>query len=214
MALSGLLAFGYLLLVTKPPSLLRTLVKTASIGVLAGLAAFTGGPILLVAALTLSALGDAFLAHDGDGPFMAGLGSFLAAHVAYVALFAGLGDSLGGGFSALPVWPAVAMVAFALAVGAALVRRAGALAVPVAVYVCAILSMGLAALTLPLQGWGALVLAGALAFMASDSLLGTEKFLLGAASGLRRFTTPAVWCLYWAGQAAIFLGVIRLALAA
>jgi uncharacterized membrane protein YhhN len=45
--------------------------------------------------LALSALGDAFLAHEGDAAFLGGLGSFLAAHILYAVLFiVSVGDGL------------------------------------------------------------------------------------------------------------------------
>ena len=70
------------------------------------------------------------------------------------------------------------------------------LAVPVAVYVLAIAVMGFGAATI-----GGLVLLGAAMFMASDAILGAEKFLLPDEHGLLRATASAVWILYFAGQA-------------
>jgi uncharacterized membrane protein YhhN len=63
--------------------------------------------------------------------------------------------------------------------------------------------MGLGGLTL-----GGLVLLGAVLFMASDAILGSEKFLMTDTSPLRRFTSPAVWVLYYAGQLLITLGLL------
>ena len=60
---------------------------------------------------------------------------------------------------------------------AALWRRVGpSLRVPIAVYVAAILAMGISALTTS-YAW---VIGGAVLFMASDGLLATERFLLAA----------------------------------
>jgi uncharacterized membrane protein YhhN len=209
--LAAAAAMLYLVMVFQPPSMRRTLIKAGSTGLLAVLAYRAGGPDFLVAALGFSAIGDAALAQIGtDGRdaddaaggeklFLMGLGAFLAAHLCFAWLFAGMGTTPGsGGLAAIAV-----ICAFALAFGAIMVRRAGALAVPVAVYVAAIAAMGVSSATV-----GGLVVAGAVLFMASDTLLGAEKFLIAGDAPQRRFTTPAVWVLYWTGQAMITVGVL------
>src|SRR5918994_1958522 len=80
-------AVVYGLILNTRETLLRSAVKTLAVALLAALAAIQGGPLLLIAALALSALGDAFLSRDGDKAFLGGLASFLAAHLAYIALF-------------------------------------------------------------------------------------------------------------------------------
>ena len=196
----SLLGFGvYLFVLDQPPSLKRTIAKTVAVGVLAALAFLAGGPVLLVVALALSAAGDAFLAHEGDPAFLGGLGSFLLAHIAYAVLFIGAGT----GLAAAPVSGVVAVVVFALVMGTLMVRNAGPLALPVAVYVLAIAVMGLGGVTL-----GGLVLLGAALFMASDAILGSEKFLMPETSSLRRISAPAVWMFYYAGQALITLSLL------
>jgi uncharacterized membrane protein YhhN len=173
---------------------------------LAVLAAMQGGPLLLVAALGLSAIGDAFLSRDGEKAFLGGLTSFLAGHVAYVALFA----RSGGGLRLLGAesWRgaiALAMAAFSVVMLAALWRRVGPqLRIPIAVYVAAILAMGISALTTG-SAW---VIAGAVLFIASDGLLATERFLLAAISPQRLWMRYAVWMLYYAAQLAITLGFL------
>ena len=189
----------YLALLNQPTSLKRTIAKTVAVGALAVLAFHLGGPVLLVLALALSAAGDAFLAHEGDPAFLGGLGSFLLAHIAYAVLFV----VSGPGLAAAPVPGIVAVVVFALVMGTLMIRNAGALAAPVAAYLLAICVMGLGGVTL-----GGLVLLGAALFMASDAILGSEKFLMSGTSPLRRLTAPAVWVLYYAGQALITLGLL------
>jgi uncharacterized membrane protein YhhN len=186
-------------LLNKAPALGRTVAKTMAVGALSGLAFHAGGPALLIVALALSALGDAFLAHEGEAAFLGGLGSFLAAHIAYAVLFI----VSGPGFADASVPGLLAMVVFGVGMGTLMVRKAGALAVPVAAYVAAISVMGLGGVTL-----GGLVLLGAVLFMASDAILGSEKFLMSEASSLRRLTSPAVWVLYYAGQLLITLGLL------
>lgn len=199
LVLSALGFLIYLVLLGQKTSLKRTVAKTVAVGALAVLAFHAGGPLLLVLALALSAAGDAFLAHEGDPAFLGGLGSFLLAHIAYAVLLL----SSGPGLSAAPVPGVLAVVAFALVMGTLMVRNAGPLALPVAAYVLAIAVMGLGGVTL-----GGMVLLGAALFMASDAILGSEKFLISESSPARRLTGPAVWVLYYAGQALITLGLL------
>ncbi|TIP55997.1 lysoplasmalogenase family protein, partial [Mesorhizobium sp.] len=73
-----------------------------------------GGPWLLIAALALSAIGDALLSRDGEKAFVGGLAGFLAAHGLYIALFVRAGD--GGGLFLAEPWRAAiagAMAVFA-----------------------------------------------------------------------------------------------------
>lgn len=199
LVLSALGFLIYLVLLGQKTSLKRTIAKTVAVGALAVLAFHGGGPLLLVLALALSAAGDAFLAHEGDPAFLGGLGSFLLAHIAYAVLLL----SSGPGLSAAPVPGVLAVVVFALVMGTLMVRNAGPLALPVAAYVLAIAVMGLGGVTL-----GGMVLLGAALFMASDAILGSEKFLISESSPARRLTGPAVWLLYYAGQTLITLGLL------
>lgn len=204
--ISAAAAFLYAMMLPRSPSWRRTAAKTVAVGMLAVLAVAEQGPTLLVAALALSALGDAFLAQDGERPFLAGLASFLAAHVAYVALFWLAGDGLAALFpEAWRIGLALAMAVFSAVVLARLwPALPGGMRVPVAVYVAAILGMGASSLTLAVP----LAILGAVAFMASDAILATERFLLTAGSPQRRWTGQAVWWLYWGAQVAITLAFL------
>lgn len=204
--LSAVAAFLYLMMLRRSPSWRRTVAKTAAVTLLAMLAWFEGGPLLLVAALGLSAAGDAFLAREGERPFLSGLASFLAAHLAYVALFVIV--SAGPGILAEEPWRAAIAVA-AIASAAFVLRRlwpvvGPALRMPILAYVAAIVAMCLAALTTPAP----VVALGAVLFMASDTILAVERFLLPPASVHRTWTGPAVWLLYYAAQALITLGFL------
>lgn len=196
----------YVLALELSPRLARSAAKTLAVALLAALAVMQGGPLLLVAALALSAAGDAFLSRDGEKAFLGGLASFLAAHVAYVALFL----EAGGGIGLLAAEPwrgaiALVMAAFVIVMLAALWRRVGPpLRIPIAVYVAAILAMGISALTTGYP-W---VIAGAVLFMASDGLLAAERFLLTAISPHRVWMRYAVWVLYYSAQLAITLGFL------
>ncbi|WP_192251551.1 lysoplasmalogenase family protein [Mesorhizobium silamurunense] len=196
----------YVLALELSPRLARSAAKTLAVGLLAALAVMQGGPLLLVAALALSAAGDAFLSGDGEKAFLGGLASFLAAHVAYVALFL----EAGGGIGLLTAesWRGaivLALAIFVIVMLAALWRRVGpALRIPIAVYVAAILAMGISALT-TFHTW---VITGAVLFVASDGLLAAERFLLAAISPHRVWMRYAVWVLYYAAQLAITLGFL------
>jgi uncharacterized membrane protein YhhN len=129
----------------------------------------------LVVALALSTLGDVFLMLRGDRSelFLAGLGAFLCAHVAYVVAFGfeGLersGVLLGVALAALLVLGVGRPVAAAV--------RAGdepGMAGPVTAYVLVIATMVLAAAG---TGDGRAV-AGALLFAGSDSLIARQRFV-------------------------------------
>jgi uncharacterized membrane protein YhhN len=204
--LSMAAAFLYLFMLRRPPSLRRTLVKTACVALLALLAWIVAGPPLLVLALALGAAGDALLAQEGEGYFLGGLVAFLAAHLAYLWLFA----AAGGGMAAIASDPArIALALGLLAFGAAMTRLllphvAGPIRLPVAAYVVVIIAMCIAALTLDRP----LVIAGALLFAASDTVLAWEKFRLAPEAPERVATAPAVWVLYVAAQLLITLGLL------
>ncbi|RUU15683.1 lysoplasmalogenase [Mesorhizobium sp. M7A.T.Ca.TU.009.01.3.2] len=189
-----------------PPTLARSAAKTLAVAMLAVLAGLQGGPLLLVAALALSAAGDAFLSRDGEKAFLGGLASFLVAHIVYVALFL----RSGGGLGVLGAEPwrgaiALAMALFVVIMLAALWRRVGPrLRIPITVYIAAILAMGISALTTS-NMW---VIGGAVLFMVSDGLLATEKFLVAAISLHRAWMRFAVWALYYAAQLATTLGFL------
>jgi uncharacterized membrane protein YhhN len=204
--LSAVAAILYLFLTRRPSSFRRTAVKTASTALLGVLVLVEGGPLLLAAALFLSALGDLFLAEEGERTFLAGLGSFLLAHLVYVVLF----GMAGGGAAALAAEPwRIAAAALVAIFAAGMFRRLrpalpGDMVVPVAVYVVAILAMGLAALTLP----SIAVIAGAVLFIASDAILAAGRFLIPAGSPRQAIVAPAVWSLYYAAQVSITLGFL------
>jgi len=192
-------ALAYLAMTARPASLMRSAVKTASVALLALMVLVSGGPVLLVLALALCALGDWLLSRETEATFMAGVGAFAAGHLAYVALFLTHPASDTGQLAAQ--WPLVAgLAALGLVMASLLAPRAGDLKGPVLAYVPIILGMGLAALTLPQAGVLAWVLPAAAAFIASDMILATEKFLLPPGHPALRLTPYLVWPLYWGAQ--------------
>lgn len=189
-----------------PPRLSRSAARALAVAMLAVLVVQQGGPWLLVAALGVSAVGDALLSRDGEKAFLGGTASFLAAHVLYVVLFLRAGGGLG--LLLAEPWRAAIVLAMAVSVLAmvfALRRRVGpALRLPIGVHAAALLAMGIAALTLNSVG----VIGGIVLLMLSDGLHAAEKFLLSALSPHRVWMRYAVWALYYVGQLAITLGFL------
>lgn len=195
--ISLIAAVLYLLMLKQETSWRLSAIKTSATALLAIIAWHMNGPALLVAGLALSALGDFFLSRDGEKAFFAGLVSFLAAHVAYIMLFAGVGQ----GPAVLLSTPLVLAAAILIAVSLALVRIilrhvSGQLRLPVMIYCTALVLMGLTAFATERS----LIIAGAVMFVASDAILAWEKFVEPAASARKPPMRLAVWVLYYAAQ--------------
>lgn len=203
-ALATGLAAYYLMRVADPPGRTRTMVKVLSVVALALVALIGDGYLLLVLALALCAVGDGFLAQKGEAPLRCGMLAFGLGHLVYVVLFANQGGGIADSFVRIVLQLAVAGAAVALA--AWLWPDLGALRVPVTIYMVLVSLTALLALGLPDSLW--LVTIGALLFMTSDALLAGELFKLPEDSPARRWSTPAVWLLYWGGQAAITAGFL------
>lgn len=124
---------------------------------------------MVLRGLVFSLAGDVFLMLDPP-KFEAGLGSFLVAHLCYIAGFAVVGVSGAVVGVALP-----GVVAAAIVIGRPVLAGVGpsALRVPVALYMAVISAMVLAAAG---SGrWWAV--AGALLFYASDACIALNKFV-------------------------------------
>jgi uncharacterized membrane protein YhhN len=156
---------------------------------------------ILAAALSLSCLGDVLLHVGGRRSFLLGLGAFLLAHVAYVALFARRWPR--------PLRPApgrlvlaAAVVLYAAAFTAWLAPGLESLSVPVLAYAAAITAMAVAAI---FAGFSTpLVVMGALLFVLSDSLIAAGRFRAAVPlAGL------LIWPAYYLGQYLITMGVLR-----
>jgi uncharacterized membrane protein YhhN len=192
------------LLIRRPVSPVRTVIKTCAVGAIAVLAFVIGAPIALIAALGFCAVGDAFLAGDPKRWLPLGLGAFLIGHLIYIWLFL----HNAGGMAALAAepWRIIAVAA----VGAAGVTMLtwlwgslGRMRIAVAVYTIALTVMAGVALTLPRWLWPAMP--GAVDFMASDALLAAQLFK-GRGSA---WSSQAVWWLYFAAQALIAWAYLR-----
>jgi uncharacterized membrane protein YhhN len=120
-------------------------------------------------ALALGTAGDVALLGDSDTAFTAGLGSFLAGHLAWVQA---LRRREGGGFLRRRPAAAVPYLAAFAGLNAYLWPRTGKDRVPVLVYSAALLGTALVAL----DTGKARTAAGGALFMVSDTLLALEKF--------------------------------------
>ncbi len=203
-------ALAYWRWVLEPTDLLRSLVKTLSVALLALIAVIMGQGLLAVA-LSLCAIGDAFLSRDGPRSFGAGVFSFAAGHVVYVTLFLSVPEADA---NRLIQTPQAFAVLGLLALGGIMTLRilpaAGHLRMAVALYIPVILSMSLAALALPPSFATGLILVGAALFLMSDSLLAVETFLLKKEDALSHVLARIVWPTYWGAQAlflAAFTGI-------
>ena len=131
------------------------------------------GP-LIVAGLVCSLAGDVFLMLPRDR-FVAGLASFLFAHVFYIAAFTLDGVRLSG-------WALAPLLIYGAWMLRLLWPRLGRLKAPVVVYMAVILLMALQAASrwLAVGGRsGAAACAGAVLFVASDSALAWNRFMGG-----------------------------------
>ena len=119
----------------------------------------------ILTGLVLSVVGDALLLSSRRAAFLAGLGTFLLAHVAYALAFAGVARP-----SAVV---ALAVAAITLAVLRWLWPRLGAMRTPVVLY-CAVIT---AMLWLALGVDRPEIRAGAALFYASDLLVARDRFV-------------------------------------
>jgi uncharacterized membrane protein YhhN len=164
---------------------LRWITKPALMPLLVATESPSADP-LIVAGLCLSWLGDVALLAEGEGPFAAGLVSFLAAHLSYIAA---LTKRRAGGIRKAPGLAIVYTIAW-LGLNRLLWPRSGRLQWPVLIYGTGLVAMALAALdTGDLQAT-----TGGAAFLASDSMLALDAFgvaRLPAVDGLVMLTYAA-----------------------
>ncbi len=120
-------------------------------------------------ALVLGGLGDVALLGEGGAAFTAGLGSFLAGHLAWMAA---LRQRVGGGWLRERPWAAAPYVAAFVGLNAYLWPRTGKDRLPVLLYSTALLGTALTAL----DSGEARTAAGGALFLTSDALLALERF--------------------------------------
>lgn len=150
---------------------------TVLILVLSLFAGHRGDPVytaLIALGLACSLAGDIFLMLPRDR-FIAGLVSFLVAHLWYIAAFVRAADQPWTGVSFLPLIP---LLGYGAAILGLLRPHLGSLTVPVLIYMLVILAMAWCAIEYARQypSPGAFAAAGALFFVCSDSALAINRF--------------------------------------
>jgi uncharacterized membrane protein YhhN len=163
---------------------------------------------LLGGALALSSLGDFFLgvrrlgSLDGELLFLLGLGSFLIAHLVYVALFRKYRALVWWKPSPARVWGVLAILVALGSVLGILHHSLGSMLIPVVVYSLVLCCMGISAtladLGTPLAAFGALL------FIASDAMIAINKF-----HGVFPANEQLIWITYYLAQFLILCGVDR-----
>ncbi|WP_136439230.1 lysoplasmalogenase [Pacificoceanicola onchidii] len=200
--LGGALAYPLL----KAQTLTRSMVKTLAILALIPIALNHGAPVVALA-LLFSAIGDWSLSRPGKRAFLIAMVTFLCAHLVYIALFWQILDTYGA-----PPWPdrrhraLIILGGFALWTGYHVIRAAGDLRVPVALYCAAIAAMAVLGVQMPQTAAGKLISAGAILFVISDALIGRETFLRKSFPG----QPLLIWITYCAAQALLTYGLLAL----
>jgi uncharacterized membrane protein YhhN len=204
LGVAGLLAAGDWLAVGLGRNRLEYVCKPGTLAALVGVALAlhpTHGDTRtwFVVALVFSLAGDVFLMLPSDR-FVAGLASFLLAHVAYV-----VGLTRHGGSGAALLVAAIPMVVVTGVLGARFLRAAqGAghheLVGPLVAYMTVIAAM----VTCALASGVVLAGVGAVLFMASDALIAETRFV-----EQRRWAPLAIMVTYHLGQAGLTLSLVR-----
>ena len=147
---------------------------------------------MIVAGLVCSLAGDVFLMLPSD-KFIAGLLSFLIAHLCYIAAFMFAGER-----TAVYAWAVAPLLLYGGLMLRWLWPALGRMRTPVIIYMLVILLMGLAALSRYVetkQSGSSLAACGALIFIASDSILAVDKF-----RGRFRFAQLLILSTYFTAQ--------------
>lgn len=187
----------------------RSLVKTASVGLLAFAGLLAGGPWLVVAGLVAGAVGDFSLTRPGGTAFKTGVIAFFCGHCAYILLFAEHADPAGLLSDPLRLGIAAGLLVALLSTEAWLAPRTGNLQWLLRAYGLMIVAMALTALAVPPDGSGPGPVLGASLFMLSDLLLGLSLFVFR--EGVRhRILALLNWPTYWLGQFFILIAALDL----
>ncbi|MCP4070843.1 MAG: lysoplasmalogenase [Hyphomicrobiales bacterium] len=196
LAIALLIAIVYgLFWLSQATSWTRTVFKTLPVALLTLTAWIGGQPMLLIAALGLSAVGDAFLSTKGEKSFLAGLGAFLTAHLAYIALFLlkPASNSISSG-TYYAVWTLTCLLIVLALIS--LWRHLARMKIPVLIYTLIIGAMNITAWT---TGQNSLLLVGVGFFLFSDLLL-AHRIFVWQEGKIKRMASFAVWYSYFAAQ--------------
>lgn len=195
-AVYALGCFAFLVSLPFTPYSGSILVKALPILILVGIAhrmLMGRTRIIMVAGLIFSAGGDVLLEL---GLFTPGLASFLVAQLCYARHFFSQRDT-----SSLPYGRLLIMLALMSVASLPVLSNAGELLVPVAIYMTAIglMAFGAAVYRQP----STILFLGALLFVASDSMIGIDRFVMPFAAA-----KYAIMISYYAAQLLILWGVL------
>lgn len=178
--------------------------KPLTMALLVGVAATAGDPdgdvrAWLVAGAVLGLVGDVALLGDGEAAFMVGLAAFAFGHLAYAIAAVLVGFEAAWALVGAAFMAVVLGFRFATRTVPGARRRGGpALAGAVVFYACVITAMVITA-------WGTTAVIaglGAMAFAASDWVLGHERFVGPLPGGRLSVIVP-----YHVGQALLIVGL-------
>jgi uncharacterized membrane protein YhhN len=178
--------------------------KPLTMALLVGVAATAGDPdgdvrAWLVAGAVLGLVGDVALLGDGEAAFMVGLAAFAVGHLAYAIAAVLVGFDAAWALVGAAFMAVVLGFRFATRTVPGARRRGGpALAGAVVFYACVITAMVITA-------WGTTAViagVGAMAFAASDWVLGHERFVGPLPGGRLSVIVP-----YHVGQALLIVGL-------
>jgi uncharacterized membrane protein YhhN len=151
-----------------------------------------------VGALVLSLAGDVFLLGDRRW-FVAGLASFLVAHVAYSAGFVASPERRWWAAGVAVLAAATLAASFGRAIVAGAAARASSLSVPVAAYLVVISAM----LVMSALAGNAVAMVGAALFVGSDTMLGWRQFVRE-----QRWMPVAIMVTYHLAQACLVVSLL------
>jgi uncharacterized membrane protein YhhN len=161
---------------------------------------------LLGCALTFSLVGDFLLglhrlgSLDGQSLFLPGLGSFLVAHLVYIAMFRKYWPAIWWKPDSVRICGVLAILVLLGSLLRMLWSSLGPMLVPVVLYSLALSCMGLSAmlaeLGTPIAAFGALL------FIVSDTMIAIDKF-----HGHIPGSDQLIWITYYLAQLLILLGV-------
>lgn len=206
----GLLALTDAALAAAPPRLRRARLLTKPLLMPALLTRSLSAPVerSVATAQAFSWGGDLALLGKGRTSFLAGVGLFLGAHVAYISAFRAHSSA-----SVLATPGRRRFLAFGgLTAGGmtlAGARQDRVLAAPVAAYGGALATMVAAAAAIDPDRGRDQVLSGAALFLVSDTVLGVRNFLVGEDSAAAAPLEAAVMATYAAAQWCIAEGMRR-----
>ncbi|HEU4513728.1 MAG TPA: lysoplasmalogenase [Nocardioidaceae bacterium] len=152
--------------------------------------------------------GDVALLGRGEPSFLAGVGSFFAAHLSYIGGFGSVKDSRAGVDAPGAKAGAATWVAAAPVMAVAAGRKDPVLRLPIAAYAAVLSTMFATSTMLDTELRASArrrILAGTSLFLLSDSLLGVQKFLRAEPSAALE---TAVMATYTTGQWLIAEGAV------